>query len=510
MYCKNCGKKIEDNWNICPYCNNKIRVEARKGNAGETESTNLGVIPVITNRIEKFNFLKFLLLSIVTCGIYSIVVLYRFTEAINSLCDGDEKESPNYIVVFLLGLVTLGIYGLYWIHRQAERLQDIAPKYNCTITTSATSILLWDSFGTFIGVGQFIAWNNMFKNINRIIENYNFGNINLNFSFGQIQKRKQTKMVGIIVGYAFAMIAIPALIWSVSSAIISHKLEQDLINMEDINLPEVGENESPDEKESDDIGAQKNGVDSSEKEAEQSTVDNTKKETEQNATDDNNRNEREIQDKEYYDSTVSFLVQHPGMSENENIKVYGEFRSKDEIYISDGNESLEVKYDQPAYDEAGNKVGIVTTGKVGYVEGVFISAMEPYIQADKIVLTESLPEEAEVEPNTLEDNQPTQDYSFIGVEGTYYDYSNSDMDSNHASISISEINDNTFWFTIYRDGDVIFARNMATITGSNNAIFTGQQYILNFTWSGQAELTITGFSEVEGMCFVNNSYLQVG
>ncbi len=29
MYCKNCGKKIEDDWTVCPYCNSSIEAEKR-------------------------------------------------------------------------------------------------------------------------------------------------------------------------------------------------------------------------------------------------------------------------------------------------------------------------------------------------------------------------------------------------------------------------------------------------------------------------------------------------
>ena len=143
MYCKNCGKKIEDDWTVCPYCNSSIEAEKenRKDMGAEVKPGDMQrFVPDPNMKLKKFNFAKYLILSLVTLGIYSIVVLYRFTKTVNILCDGDEKESPNYIVVYLLGIVTLGVYQLYWIYKQAERMQDIAPKYNCTISTSPVSI----------------------------------------------------------------------------------------------------------------------------------------------------------------------------------------------------------------------------------------------------------------------------------------------------------------------------------------------------------------------------------
>lgn len=174
MYCKNCGKKLEEDWTVCPYCNSDIKKEAEQlGNHDrilEEESVDELPAPEEFVKLEKFNFIKYLLLSFVTFGIYSIVILYRFTKTVNVLCEGDEKDSPNYIVVYLLGLVTLGVYGLYWIYKQAQRLEDIAPKYNCAVPINAVSILLWDSFGNFIAVGQFVAWHHMFKNVNELID----------------------------------------------------------------------------------------------------------------------------------------------------------------------------------------------------------------------------------------------------------------------------------------------------------------------------------------------------
>ncbi len=450
-------------------------------------------VPDPNMKLKKFNFAKYLILSLVTLGIYSIVVLYRFTKTVNILCDGDEKESPNYIVVYLLGIVTLGVYQLYWIYKQAERMQDIAPKYNCTISTSPVSILLWESFGSLIIVGQFIVWHHMFKNINRLIDNYNEDSINYNILTGPTQKRKPIKMIGIIAGFYFLfMLVLPFCALAIRTILITNELEayeaeREAIDKEELDLPDEKETVGTAEKEN------KRDVETDEMETGAG-----------NNVPENDRNEDEgLPEKEYYDSTVTFLVEHPGMSENENIKTYGEFTVSNEIYISDWNQFIGIKYKKPAYDEDGNEVGPVTSGKVGYVEGTFISDVEPYIQADRIVLMNELPKGAMA-------GVEEQDYGFIGVEGTYNEFSEASIEAVGTSVYISEITDNTFWFEIYRGEYLVFARNMATITGSNSAMYSQGGYILNFIWSRDAEFTITGLPELEGLNFINNSYLQVG
>lgn len=71
------------------------------------------------------NFWMYLLLSIVTCGIYSIYWWYVFVNDLNTLGQGDGEESPNYIVVILLSIVTCGIYNYFWYYKQGNRMQKI-------------------------------------------------------------------------------------------------------------------------------------------------------------------------------------------------------------------------------------------------------------------------------------------------------------------------------------------------------------------------------------------------
>ena len=48
------------------------------------------------------SFWVYLLLSIVTCGLYSIYFWYVYVEDLNTVFYGDGEDSPNYIIVLLL------------------------------------------------------------------------------------------------------------------------------------------------------------------------------------------------------------------------------------------------------------------------------------------------------------------------------------------------------------------------------------------------------------------------
>lgn len=61
-----------------------------------------------------------IILSIVTCGIYTIYWFICMVNEINYLAD--DKEAMSGGIVYLLGIVTCGIYFLVWFYQAGERL----------------------------------------------------------------------------------------------------------------------------------------------------------------------------------------------------------------------------------------------------------------------------------------------------------------------------------------------------------------------------------------------------
>ncbi len=121
--------------------------------------------------IKKQKFLKFLILSTITLGIYGIYYFYHLTKDINKLCEGDGKKSPNYIIVFILSIVTLGIYNYYWWYKQASRLYNKGEEEGIEIPDDSLAILLLRIF--LPTLGGIASTYMLFDNTNRLASVYN-------------------------------------------------------------------------------------------------------------------------------------------------------------------------------------------------------------------------------------------------------------------------------------------------------------------------------------------------
>lgn len=60
-----------------------------------------------------------IILSIITCGIYSIYWMIKMNDEINMLA-GD-TQAPSGGMVFLLSIITCGIYSFYWLYKMGEK-----------------------------------------------------------------------------------------------------------------------------------------------------------------------------------------------------------------------------------------------------------------------------------------------------------------------------------------------------------------------------------------------------
>lgn len=63
------------------------------------------------------------LLSIITCGIYSLYWIYRITEDLNLLTGNYRATSGGMVVLFTI--ITCGIYGLYWAYKMGQNCSMI-------------------------------------------------------------------------------------------------------------------------------------------------------------------------------------------------------------------------------------------------------------------------------------------------------------------------------------------------------------------------------------------------
>jgi len=100
--------------------------------------------------------------------VLGLMWLNTLAKRINTVCEGDGKKTAGAIKFLLLGLITFGIYNLLWLYMLGERLQDNAPKYNLSFKESGAVVLLWFVPGMFIMVGPFISLYIIIKNTNAL------------------------------------------------------------------------------------------------------------------------------------------------------------------------------------------------------------------------------------------------------------------------------------------------------------------------------------------------------
>lgn len=117
---------------------------------------------------------QYIVLSIITCGIYSWYFLYKLAADVNIMCKDDGDKTAGLATFILLSIITCGIYPLIWYYKIGNRLMANAPKYSLNFTENGTSVLMWMIFGSLLcGIGYFIGINILIKNTNAMANAYN-------------------------------------------------------------------------------------------------------------------------------------------------------------------------------------------------------------------------------------------------------------------------------------------------------------------------------------------------
>lgn len=120
------------------------------------------------------SLLLYIVLNIVTCGIYSLYFIYALARDINVVCAGDGRSTGGLLKFILLSIITCGIYSWIWYYGVGNRLAANAPRYGMSFQENGTTILLWELFGVLLcGIGPFIAMHIVIKNTNMLCGAYN-------------------------------------------------------------------------------------------------------------------------------------------------------------------------------------------------------------------------------------------------------------------------------------------------------------------------------------------------
>ena len=119
--------------------------------------------------------LKTILLSLITFGIYPLVVMSRISEEINLLASPyDGRRTMHYcLLTFVVAPITLGIAGFVWYHNISERIGNELKRRGIDYNFGASDYWLWNILGSWIVVGPFVYLHKMLTAMNLLNAHYN-------------------------------------------------------------------------------------------------------------------------------------------------------------------------------------------------------------------------------------------------------------------------------------------------------------------------------------------------
>lgn len=117
---------------------------------------------------------SYILLNLITCGIYGFYFIHKMAQEVNIACEGDGEETPGLMIFILLSIVSCGFYAYYWYYKLGNRLAFNAPRYGLSFQENGTTVLLWCVVGIVLcGIGPLIGMYLLIKNSNQICAAYN-------------------------------------------------------------------------------------------------------------------------------------------------------------------------------------------------------------------------------------------------------------------------------------------------------------------------------------------------
>ena len=140
----------------------------------ENNYSGPGFVPARQLKTNR-GMIKFILLSFITCGIYSIVFYSSLGENINEIASRyDNKKTMHYcLLFFLVGPITCELASIVWMHNISKRIGDEARRRGVNTNFGAGTFWLWNVLGSLIIVGPFIYMYKLCKTMNDLCEQYN-------------------------------------------------------------------------------------------------------------------------------------------------------------------------------------------------------------------------------------------------------------------------------------------------------------------------------------------------
>ncbi len=132
------------------------------------------VVPIVKLRTNR-SLGKFFFLSLITFGIYGIVVMSNISTEINRIATRhDNRQTMHYcLVYFIFSWLTFGIVPLVWWNNISSRIGNELAYRNINYSFGAGTFWGWRIIGALIIVGPFIYYHKLMKSMNLLCAVYN-------------------------------------------------------------------------------------------------------------------------------------------------------------------------------------------------------------------------------------------------------------------------------------------------------------------------------------------------
>ena len=165
MICQKCGAVIKEGTKFCESCGAAVDYGAQDMNSGwddtDTDTGNTGYESVNNASagygsggsgplypVQQRSIALCIVLSIITCGIYSIYWIYVLNQDVSSVAGEEPQTSGGMVILF--GLITCGIYWWFWLYKMGEHVQKIKSDNGLPAGSDAILYLVLAIFGLSI------------------------------------------------------------------------------------------------------------------------------------------------------------------------------------------------------------------------------------------------------------------------------------------------------------------------------------------------------------------------
>ncbi len=132
------------------------------------------VAPVAQLKTNR-GLVKLILLSLLTFGIYGLVVMSSVSTDINTIATRyDGKKTTHYLLMtFVFSWLTLGIAPFVWSHKISARIGNELKRRGVGYSFGAGTFWGWGILGSLIGIGPLVYAHKLLKAMNKLSEHYN-------------------------------------------------------------------------------------------------------------------------------------------------------------------------------------------------------------------------------------------------------------------------------------------------------------------------------------------------